>query len=162
DRCNQMVERLSRHKKLRPRDDELLYEYWCSTWLIAHLTMLLGSDGGATLRRMFELWEPDEPGLTSQLAWCLIRTGVTSFAARRTWIASKLPSLIVPACKRRYLDPQATFLTTLTDSLSLTAAGLRHRKYQAEVRKTLDKRVVPITDDLTATDIIRNYASIYF
>lgn len=159
ERCHQLYEHLRLHKKFKRRHHELLHDYWRSSWKIAHLTMLLGSDGGAGLRRLIDLLEPEFPGAGLQLPWCLIRLGVTSFAARGAWVASKLPAHVVPAAKRRYVGDEATFLSTLTDSLSLAAVGLRHRRYQAEVRKTLAKD--SLAED-PVVNAIHHLASAYF
>lgn len=159
--CGRLVEHLDR-RKLRRRDDELLHEYWRSAWQVAHLTMLLGSDGGTVVRKMLEVLEQDTPGVAQQLAWSLVRLGVTSFAARGAWIGSKLPAMVVPIAKRRYLDEQATFLTSLTDGLSLAAVGLRHRKYNAEVGKVLARGAPPLPERPTPTEVVRHYANHYF
>jgi hypothetical protein len=156
-----LFEHLSR-KKLRRRDDVLLHDYWKSTWAVAHLTMLLGSDGGATLRRLLGEIGGDEPASTALLPWCLVRLGVASFAARGTWIASKLPAITVPMAKGRYLDEQASFLTTLTDGLSLAAIGLRHRKYQAEIRKAITKGTPREHDEPSTIGLLRKYCSLFF
>src|SRR5690606_16512732 len=143
-----LVDRLARVKKFNKRYDEMLHEYWCRSWTAAHLTLLLGSDGGKRLRDLFEVVELDTPGMSMQMAWGLVRTGVVPFALRGAWIASKLPAWVVPVAKRRYLDEQATFLTTLADGLSLTAVGLRHRKYQGEIRKVLARRAPSLDDGI--------------
>jgi hypothetical protein len=159
ERCHQLYEHLRRHKKYKRRHHELLHDYWRSSWKIAHLTMLLGSDGGATLRVLVERLEAELSGVALQLPWCLIRLGVSSFAGRGAWVASKLPTYVVPEAKRRYVDDEATFLTTMTDSLSLAAVGMRHRRYQAEVGKTLAKD--SLADD-PLVNAIHHLASAYF
>lgn len=161
EHIHRLFDYLSR-RKLRRRDDELLHDYWKSTWAIAHLTMLLGSDGGGTLRRLLTLIDGDNPGPSSALPWTLIRLGVRSFAARGVWAASKLPTIVLPTAKSRYLDPQASFLTTLTDGLSLAAIGLRHRKYQAEVRKAIIKGMPGEDAEPSVIGVLRKFCSAYF
>lgn len=160
ERCTLLVEHLSR-RKLKRRDDELLYDYWCTAWSIVHLTMLLASDGGATLRQLLGMLEETDPGLGAQLPWCSVRLGVSSFALRGVWVASKLPTLTVPMAKHRYLDPRASYLTTLTDGLSLAAVGLRHRKYYAEVQKTINKGAPP-PDSKDTIAALRGVCAAYF
>jgi hypothetical protein len=160
--CHRIAEHLSRYKKLKRRHDELLHEYWRSAWQIAHLTMLLGSDGGATLRRLFERLDPEFPDCALGLPWTLVRLGISSFALRGAWVASKMPALIVPPAKRRYVAEEVTFLSSLTDGLCLSAIGLRHRRYQAEVRKTLGKVTRPLADATGYHDIVHHFAEVYF
>jgi hypothetical protein len=163
--CHRLVEHLSRFKKIKRRQDEALHEYWRSSWAVAHLTMLLGSDGGETLRELFTALEEDEvgpPGTFAQLPWTLIRLGVTSFGCRGAWAASKIPTFVVPHAKRRFLSHEATFLTSITDGLSLAAIGLRHRRYQGEVRKTFAKFTTDFGDSATLADIVRGMSGPYF
>jgi len=141
DRASQAFDRLARVKKLGSRHEQVIHAYWSSAWAVAHFTLLLGSDGGATVRRIIERLEREIPESALQLPWPLVRLGVTSFAARGAWIASKLGPVLMPALRRRFNGDEASFLTTLTDGLSLMAIGLRHSRYRAEVRKTLAKPV---------------------
>jgi hypothetical protein len=158
-RCLDLVQRLGRVKKLKKRDDGLLHDYWRLSWAAAHLTMLLGIDGGKRMRDLFEVVETNIPGMSTQMAWGLVRTGVVPFAVRGAWLASKLPTLVVPEAKRRYLDERATFLTSLTDGLSLTAIGLRHRRYQGEVRKVLARRDPSLDAEIDHIEAVRAFCA---
>jgi hypothetical protein len=162
-KCHELVDQLARAKHQNRRNDALLHRYWRLNWAIAHLTMLLGSDD-ERLRNLAERLESIMPGSSMQFAWSLLRLGVMPFAVRGVWASSKIPAFIVPAAKRRYLDPDATFLSTMSDGLSLSAAALRHRRYQGEVRKVFERgRPNPDEDDLTIPEVmVRGYCSLFF
>ncbi|PRQ08857.1 hypothetical protein ENSA7_14910 [Enhygromyxa salina] len=158
-KCHQLYEHLCLHKKYSRRHHEALHEFWRSAWAVAHLTLSLGSDGGATLRGLIDRLEPELPGAGLQLPWGLIRLGVTSFAARGAWVASKLPTHVLPAAKRRYASGEGTFFSSMTDASSLIAIGLRHRRYQAEVRKALAKVGPPSDRRPTVVESISGLAA---
>lgn len=162
-KCHELVDQLARVKHWNQRNDSLLHMYWRLNWAIAHLTMLLASDD-ERLRNLADRLESMMPGASMQFAWSLLRLGVMQFAVRGVWAASKIPAFIVPSAKRRYLDPDATFLSTMSDGLSLSAAALRHRRYQGEVRKTLERgRPNPDEDDFTIPEVrVRGYCSVFF
>ncbi|MFO7561045.1 MAG: SEC-C metal-binding domain-containing protein [Enhygromyxa sp.] len=157
-----LVDRLARVKKFNKRYDEALHDLWRLSWAVAHLGLLLGSDGGGRMRKLFEVVEADMPGLSMQIGWGMIRSGVAPFALRGAWFTSKLPSLVMPTAKRRYLDEQASFLTTLTDGLTLAAVGLRHRKYQGEVRKVLARGDPSLEGGIDHVEMVRAVCARYF
>jgi hypothetical protein len=163
EKCLELVDQLARIKHWNQRNESMLHMYWRLNWAIAHLTMLLGSDDEC-LRILAERLEATMPGASMQFAWTLLRLGVMPFALRGVWAASKIPAFIVPTAKRRYLDPDATFLSTMSDGLSLSAAALRHRRYQGEVRKVLERgRPNPDEDDLSIPEVmVRGYCSAFF
>lgn len=138
-RVNESFDQLTRVKKLKPRHDALLHEFWRDNWAMAHLTLLLASDGGAVARELFSGFESDNFGCTLQLSLNLVRTGLLSLGLRGVWIASKLPGLTVPAAKRRYLGAKGPLMSVLSDGASLAAIGLRHRRYRSEVTKVLER-----------------------
>lgn len=131
--------RLRRRKKLRARDHAPLHAYWRASWALSHLAMLLASDGGASLRARCERLAEQHPALAHELVWSLARLGVSPFLVRSAWLASKLPSQVLPLAKRRYLGRSATPLSTLGDAVALVAMGLRHRRYRAEIGKALGR-----------------------
>lgn len=161
DHGHLLFERLTRYKKLRSRHADLLQAYQESVWTVAHTSLLLGSDSGQTLRHTCETIDAildEQIGLN--FAWSLVRLGVSNLALRGAWCSSKMPSHVVGAAKRRYADPQATYNTTLCDGLSLMGAGLRHRRYRAEVAKVLGRFEGEDID--TEVALLHTYAHTYF
>lgn len=136
-RSNELFHRLARARKITKRDSESLHDFWADSWALGHLTLLMASDGGARLKRLFEVFEVEQPGCTLQLCSNLVHFGVLSTCLRGAWIASKLTALVIPAAKHRYVDAAAPWHIALSDGLSLSAAGSRHRRYRAEVGKVL-------------------------
>lgn len=160
-RSYDVFQTLCRQKKLKPRHDELLHDFWRDAWAKANLTMLLASDGGAVARKLFTTLEAENPGRVLELSSNLMRLGQLCFAARATWIASKLPTLMVPAAKRRYATNSARLIPTLSDATSLIAAGLRHRRYRREVGKVLNKARGAL-EGAEPGDVIRYFAQDYY
>ena len=138
-RVRELGAQLRRRKKLRARDHAPLHAYWRASWALSHLSMLLASDGGASLRARCERLAEHQPALAHELVWSLARLGVSPFLVRGAWLASKLPSQVLARAKRRYLSSSATPLSTLGDGLALVAMGLRHRRYRAEIGKALGR-----------------------
>ena len=137
-----------------PKCEELLRSYWDSTWALAHFATLLGTDRGESLAGAFAV-------LDAKAAWpapksdlfpgALVELTVTCFAARGAWITSRAPKLLFADLKRQYIeggDARSTF----SNALGLSAIGLRHSSYQAEVGKVLERmpRAAPDESDRAA------------
>ena len=102
-RVRELGTQLRRRKKLRARDHGKLHAYWCASWALSHLALLLASDGGASVRARCERLADQRPALAHELTWSLGRLGVSPFLVRGAWLASKLPGQVLPFAKRRYL-----------------------------------------------------------
>jgi SEC-C motif len=125
-----------------PRHAKALRYYWSSTWSMAHFSLLLAADGPRIFDELFaalEMRAPEYVGARSKLLpWALVRLGVTSFAARGAWVASKLPRTLLPDLKQSWLAPGSANCV-LSFGLGLCAIGMRHRRLRAEVHKVLSR-----------------------
>ena len=133
--------RLERARRLTaPRHVEPLRRYWRSTWAMAHFSLLLAADGPQLLEELFEVVEGLSPEYADArgrlLPWSLARLGVSSFAARASWVASKVPRALLPRLKQHYQE-HSTPNGIIAYGLGMCAIGLRHRKLRAEVHKAL-------------------------
>lgn len=133
--------RIERAKRLTaPRHVEPLRRYWRSTWAMAHFSLLLAADGHQLLEELFEVVEGLSPEYADArgrlLPWSLARLGVSSFAARASWVASKVPRALLPRLKQHWHEP-STENGIIAYGLGMCAIGMRHRKLRAEVHKAL-------------------------
>jgi hypothetical protein len=133
--------RLERARRLTaPRHVEPLRHYWRSTWAMAHFSLLLAADGPHLLEELFEAVEGLSPEYATArgqlLPWSLSRLGVSSFAARGSWVASKVPRALLPRLKQHWLE-RSTPNGIIAYGLGMCAIGMRHRKLRAEVHKAL-------------------------
>ncbi|MEM9458735.1 MAG: SEC-C metal-binding domain-containing protein [Myxococcota bacterium] len=146
--------RLERARRLTaPRHATALRVYWNSTWSMAHFALLLAADGPRFLTDVFDRVEAMSPEYVGQraelLPWVLTRLGVTSFAARGAWVASKIPRVLLPDLKKSWAEA-GTPNTSMSFGLGLSAIGLRHRRLRAEVRKVLARPEPPGEEPLAA------------
>ena len=154
--CHLIMERLSRARRITRGHEKLLRQYWRRAWAAAHLTMLLGSDGGERLRAIFDRLDHEDPTMPTQMAWSMVRLGVTSFAQRGAWSVSKMPNHVLAPAKNRYLhNPNITPLMSMTDAVSLATIGLRHRRQRAAIGKILRKRSGALLDLDTHPSVIQ-------
>lgn len=133
--------RIERARRLTaPRHVEPLRRYWRSTWAMSHFSLLLAADGPQLLAELFEIVEGLSPEYAEArgrlLPWSLARLGVSSFAARASWVASKVPRALLPRLKQHWLEP-STPNGIIAYGLGMCAVGMRHRKLRAEVHKML-------------------------
>jgi hypothetical protein len=125
-----------RQDKFKRKDEPELHRYWQETWAMAHLTLLLGVDGGHYLRSLND--SPDLQPLLSQLSWQTIRLNVISHGLRGAWLAAKIGKPLVSPAKQVYQAPES-YVHLLDAGITLSSIGHAHRKLQSEVGKLLAK-----------------------
>ncbi len=137
-RAREIVRIVRPAKKLGARHDAALRDYWAATWAIAHFALVLGSDNGECLEELLAELPTDEPRKrkSSLFPWTLVQSGVSSFAARGAWVASKLPRLLLSELKEDWSQLLEAD-STISLGLGLAAIGLRHGHRRAEVAKAL-------------------------
>jgi hypothetical protein len=118
----------------RPRAafDPVLRRYWNTFWSIGHLAVLAFMDGRAIVDSL-----PPELDLSgSCLSWGAVRQGIVALALRGVWGVAKVGKAEMRPCKMAFDDARSP-LQLVTSMTSLTALGVRHAKFRAEVRKAL-------------------------
>ena len=124
----------SRQNRLKRRDEDALHRYWTDAWALAHLTLLLGVDGGHFLRGASDL--PEFECVGRSLSWATVRLNVTSHGFRGAWLAAKVGKPLVPLLKQAYQAPGSP-LEVIDAGVALSAIGYTHRKLQSEIGKLL-------------------------
>lgn len=131
---NDLFRSLARLKRFGKKEEPALRRYWQDSWALAHLSLLVGVDGGALVRGVAE--EPELAPDLERLTWPTIRTGVGCLAARGMWLAGRVGKPLVPLLKPTWRNPRSD-LRLLTAGLSLAAIGVANQRLRAEVRKVL-------------------------
>lgn len=121
-------------KKLRSEWHDLLRAFWKSSWLVGHLTLLLGLSGP----RAFDELPPKarDDLLANAISWGAVRQGAVGIALRGAWAAARIGKVLLPAYKHKLAGCE-TPLTCLDAVLPLGAMAFRHRGLRAEIEKAL-------------------------
>lgn len=143
DDAHNAYQRVARARRITaPRHAEALRGYWRSVWAMSHFALLLAAAGPQVLHGLFEALEERSPVHVGRRAKLLpaelTSLGVTSFAARGAWVASKIPKTLLPDLKQSWLEPSMPN-DVISFGLGLCAIGMRHRKLRAEVHKALNR-----------------------
>jgi len=125
-----------RQDKFKSRDEFDLRCYWQQSWSMAHLTLLLGVDGGQYLRSLFDV--PELAPVVHRVCCQMFRTNVISHGLRGAWLAGKVGKPLLGPVKKIYHEPE-NYLQLLDAGISLSAVGHAHKKLQQEVGKVLAK-----------------------
>jgi hypothetical protein len=123
-----------RQSAFKHRDESALRDYYRQSWALAHLAMLLGTDGGEFLRSLSS--ESFFPELASALTYPLARLNVASHAIRGTWLASKIGEPMLLPLRDEYLSTRSP-LRMIDAGMALSAMGHAHRNLQPEIDKVL-------------------------
>jgi hypothetical protein len=137
-----LYDELRRNKRLDAVPKRPLELYWCSAWGITHYELLMGADGGMALTRLWAFKDfQEELGEHGVLMAGLIpfSFAVSSIAVRGAWLMALLPDQTLEPLERGYVDSEDPE-SVLGCGVALHAIGMRHRRYEARVRKALARK----------------------
>jgi hypothetical protein len=122
-----------KYRKLTPASCDELQRHWASEWALGHLAAICGERvhdvQALNGERTFEL------SVTMMLAGTAL-SNTTPMVMRGVWVTARAGRAVLGDTRER-LQESRSVVESLVAGMALTAIGMRHRRTQGEVSKTL-------------------------